>query len=228
MNQTASIYHRDLSELVGKYKTVAEFLPAGARVLELGCASGYFARALELRGHSVVGLEGDPLAAEEARAQSLEVHDADLSVGIPTHIAINQFDAVLAMDILEHLPNPEKILTELYEGMKPGARLIVTGPNVAHLSMRLRLLNGQWNYTDTGILDRTHLRFYTLTSWIALIANVGFTVYAHRAAEDAPLPANRLFTRVLGKSVSQRLCSFLTKRYPRLFAVVVLVVGHKI
>lgn len=227
MDQTASVYHRGLAELVDKYRSVADCLPAGASVLELGCATGYFARALAAKGHLVVGVESDPASAQAGRAAGVDIRDADLAAGLPADIDIGQFDAVLAMDVLEHLPCPERLLGDLYARMKPGAQLLVTGPNVAHLTMRLHLLCGRWQYADTGILDRTHLRFYTLDGWIALVKAAGFTVAESNAAEVGPLPAHSVFSRLLGKARAHQVSAWLTQRFPRLFAVVVLVPAHK-
>lgn len=223
----SNVYDRPMATLVDKYKCVADCLGQSSNVLELGCSSGYFTQLLTSLGHRVVGLEGDPTAVNSARQNGLDVRLSDLSQPISEDVSVSQMDAVLAMDVLEHLADPEIQLRSLFDRMRPGSQLLVTGPNVAHLSMRIGLLRGRWDYQDTGILDRTHLRFYPLDGWRELIASSGFNVVRCGHAEVGPLPANRLFTRLLGKRLAAKLASFLTRHWPNLFAIVVFIQAKK-
>lgn len=227
MAYQSSVYDRPMATLVDKYKRVADCLQPSSKVLELGCSSGYFTQLLAGLGHRVVGLEGDPTAVNSARQNGLDVHICDLSQPISESVELSQMDAVLAMDVLEHLPEPEIQLRSLFDRMRPGSQLLVTGPNVAHLSTRLALLRGRWDYQDTGILDRTHLRFYPLHGWQNLISSAGFDILASGHAEVGPLPANRLFTRLLGKRLAVKLAGVLTRRWPNLFAIVIFIQAKK-
>src|SRR5439155_6123933 len=85
-------------------------------------------------------------------------------------------DVILFGDVLEHTRYPDRILLEAKALVKPGGQIIVSVPNVAHWRIRLGLLLGRFAYSDSGILDRTHLRFYTLRSARALLANAGYRV----------------------------------------------------
>ncbi|MCI0351146.1 MAG: class I SAM-dependent methyltransferase, partial [Acidobacteriales bacterium] len=86
-------------------------------------------------------------------------------------------DLLLFLDVLEHLPNPEKLLRHLTAKLAPGGTVIVSLPNIAHLSVSIPLLVwGRFNYADAGILDRTHLRFFVRESAVALMNGAGLRV----------------------------------------------------
>lgn len=173
----ASIYERDLADLSGKYLAVARELPPAADVLELGCASGYFAQALQRQGHRVIGLEGDADAVSACRQRGVEAFTADLSSPQALQaLAGRQFDAVLCMDILEHLPYPSLLIRALTTVLKPNGKIIVTGPNVAFFAVRLNLLRGRWETSSAGVMDETHLRWFTRDTWRRLLAHNGFVV----------------------------------------------------
>jgi SAM-dependent methyltransferase len=86
------------------------------------------------------------------------------------------FDVIVAGDVLEHLPRPEDLLSALKPLLKPDGRLLVSLPNVANVTVRASLLLGRFPYADRGILDRTHLRFYTRASARRLLGESGFGV----------------------------------------------------
>lgn len=130
-------------------------------VLDVGCASGFLRRFLPSPDFYLIGIERDPALAAQARQTYDEVYQADFSPDLA--LPFKSPHAVILADILEHLPYPEPALTNLLKRhIIPGTPTIISLPNVAHLSVRLGLLLGQFNYSDRGILDRTHLRFYTL------------------------------------------------------------------
>lgn len=222
------IYHVDLTTgLKGKYSRVADCLPRGASVLELGCSSGYFGRALIQRGHRVVGVEGDPDAAALAEAAGLDVIQGDLENPFTLEAMEEQFDVILLMDVLEHLRAPEKLLIRLRSFLKPSGLLIVTGPNVAYWRVRLALLLGEWRYTETGILDCTHLRFYTLAGWEALIRGAGYELSYVGVAEGRIPAEDRLKRFVPGFA---KLRHKLIASFPKWFGYVFLLearLGHE-
>lgn len=224
-----SIYHRVLESVVDKYATVFSVLSLGAvkKIVEFGCADGYFLRFMRSRGLDAVGVEGDCRAAEAARLAGLPVIQHDLELGLPKSVNFDSVDAVLFMDILEHLRAPDILLRDIYDLLPTGAKVIVTGPNVAHISMRVSLFRGRFDYFETGITDRTHLRFFTLATWSTLLTNAGFSILEAGSAEVPPLPANRLISSLFGKRNANRLAAFLSKRFPTLFSVVLVLVAEK-
>ena len=214
------IYHVNLDPgLQGKYARVAERLPERGTVLELGCSSGYFGHALIKRGHRVVGVEGDPAAAKLAETAGLEVVRGDLEDPATLDALAEQYDAILLMDVLEHLRAPELLLTRIRSLLKPAGVLIVTGPNVAYWRMRIALLMGEWQYTETGILDRTHLRFFNREGWETLVQEAGYEL-THVEAAETMLPVEHRLRHVVPGFA--RLRRWLIVRFPEWFAIVFL------
>lgn len=221
-------YELDLSHgLSGKYAAVARRIPPSSRVLELGGASGYFARELVRLGHTIAVVDYDLANVDKARATGLDAHRADLNQPLPAHLFDNgPFDVVLMMDVLEHLVDPGSLLRDLRGRLGGGARLIVTGPNVAYWWVRLHLLRGRWAYSDTGIMDHTHLRWFTRGTWIELLERAGFDVEASEPAEG--LVPKQHWLRFFGMSEwrTERFRDAAIRRYPELFASVFLFVAR--
>jgi len=165
-------------------KEILPLMTAAPRCLEVGCASG---RTLEwLKTKRLIewtagidvqhGLEMSPLDWFQAGdAESMTLPEA--------------LDAVLCLDVLEHLRQPEKLLVRIREALKPDGFLILSVPNVANYRVAIRLLFGRWNYRDSGLLDRTHLRFFTRHSIVSLVESCGFRVELQRTtAYGADIP----------------------------------------
>jgi SAM-dependent methyltransferase len=131
---------------------------------------------LVARGCRVDGIELDPIAAELAAQHCERVHVADVDLLEELPWTDTRYDTILCMDILEHLRDPWRALRVLREGLTPDGRMIVTLPNVANWWIRFRLLRGRWNYDDIGIMDRTHLRFFTVRTARELLASAGLSI----------------------------------------------------
>jgi SAM-dependent methyltransferase len=130
-------------------------------------------------------VERDPAQAERARAKCQDVIVADLAEAAPK--LPGPFDAIIYGDVLEHLSDPLSALLAVNPSLAPGGLVVVSVPNVAHLWVRLALLGGRFDYTDRGILDRTHLRFFTRRTLLALLAEAGLAVSALHVT-PVPLP----------------------------------------
>jgi 2-polyprenyl-3-methyl-5-hydroxy-6-metoxy-1,4-benzoquinol methylase len=87
-----------------------------------------------------------------------------------------KFDVILIGDVLEHMVDPGKVLSELKKFLKPEGKFVISLPNVAHYSVRFGLLKGRWNMTNSGILDKTHLRFFTRVTAIELLTKAGLSI----------------------------------------------------
>ncbi|MGZ7039243.1 MAG: CmcI family methyltransferase, partial [Thermoanaerobaculia bacterium] len=156
------------------------------RVLDLGCGAGIVARHLATQGCEVVGIEGDRALAQESSAICERVIVSDLSTADWEHeLGSDRFDAVTALDVLEHLADPVACLRALRRFIRPGGYVVASIPNIAHGSMRLALLSGEFEYRDLGLLDRTHLRFFTRQTMEQLFDEAG---YAVRTIERIELP----------------------------------------
>jgi methionine biosynthesis protein MetW len=167
---------------------VVQLVGSGHDVLDVGCADGDVGRLLQETGNRVSGLDRDAEAAEKARADLERVVVADLDTSsLLDHFEAASFDVVVLADVLEHLREPERALREATELLREGGRLVLSVPNVAHGALRLALLQGRWTYTAAGLLDRTHLHFFTRTSLLQLLEGVGLAVDDLRATVADPL-----------------------------------------
>jgi 2-polyprenyl-3-methyl-5-hydroxy-6-metoxy-1,4-benzoquinol methylase len=158
----------------------------GGRIFEGGVSSGYFARVLVDAGYTVDGAEIDAEAAAEAAKVCDRMVVGDLSALDPGVLA-PAYDGMVFGDTLEHLPDPVAVLRRLRPLLTPGGALVVSIPNVANWAMRLGLLAGRFRYTERGILDRTHLRFYTASTVREMLAEGGFRTESLVASVPVPL-----------------------------------------
>lgn len=198
LNVHAHSGHAKLLALVG----------SGKRVLDVGCSSGYLARPLVERGCTVIGLERDPVAAEEARSVCEDVLVGDVeTMELPFEAA--SFDVVLCGDLLEHLRDPEAFLVRVRPLLRRDGRLVLTTPNVANWAMRLGLLAGRWRYTERGILDRTHTHLFTRTTLVETLERAGYRVV--ELDFTVPLPVARTPT-------TERIAHAFGRLRPPLFA----------
>lgn len=183
------------------HSILMRLIPRGAKVLELGCASGYLSGYMEQNlDCRVTGLEADPAATRIAQTRCSEVHTVDLDAPDALEPARNSapYDVLFAAAVLEHLKYPERLLQSARELLKPDARIIVSLPNVAHWSIRLKLLFGSFNYTDYGVMDRTHCRLYTLKTGRELVDNNGYRVEQTLIAGSGLQNALNAFARSRG------------------------------
>lgn len=146
----------------------------GRRVLDAGAADGFLSERLTAQGWRVTAVERDPAQAARARGKCHEVVVADLADAAPR--LAGSFDAIVYGDVLEHLSDPLDVLLALNPALADDGVVIASVPNVAHLWVRLQLMAGRFEYTDRGILDRTHLRFFTRRTFLALLAQAGLVV----------------------------------------------------
>ena len=185
--------------------------PGGARVLDVGCAEGYLARALAERGCTVVGVEFDPQAAEVARDACERVVVGDVEDPAVRELIDGPFDRVLFGDVLEHLRDPEAVLRWAATLLGADGRAVVSLPNVAHWTARRELLRGRFPQDDHGLFDRTHLRWFTRSTARALVERAGLAV-EHEAFAPAALPLESRLPAI------GRLGPALVRARPGLFA----------
>ncbi len=144
-------------------------------VLDVGGSSGYLGRELAQRGARVVVIDNDSAAVAAASRDGVDAHVVDISREDPPGKP-GGYDVVLCGDVLEHLADPAAALRRLRPFVAPGGRLVASVPNGANWALRLSLLAGRWNYTERGLLDRTHLRNFTRRSFLDTIRAGGFEV----------------------------------------------------
>ncbi|HEY2477630.1 MAG TPA: class I SAM-dependent methyltransferase [Solirubrobacterales bacterium] len=179
-----------------------ELVPGEARrVLDVGCGAGALGAALrEERGIEVVGLELSPDAAARARDRLDAVVEADLDQLDDLPFERGSFDAMVFGDVLEHLHDPHRLLRVLRPWLDDDGALVCSIPNVAHWSVVLPLLaQDRWPYADAGLLDRTHVHFFTLTEAELMLRECGFALESAATTNlsQAPPPALDHLTRFL-------------------------------
>ncbi len=146
---------------------------SGIEVLDVGCGFATTSAEIAKRGNRVTGIESSAEAVAVARRRIAEVIEGDLATA---DLGDRQFDVIIFADVLEHLPWPLGILRRYLRHLKPDGRVIVSLPNVGLWSVRLGLLLGRFHYGETGVLDRTHLRFFTRRSARWLLGEAGLDV----------------------------------------------------
>jgi 2-polyprenyl-3-methyl-5-hydroxy-6-metoxy-1,4-benzoquinol methylase len=149
----------------------------GHDVLDIGCGEGFMAEKIAAQNNRVTGVD---ILPEPARSRAFTDYiAADLSHGLgdaSERLRGRQFDKILLMDVLEHLVRPETLLADCRQFLGPEGTLLVSVPNVANITVRLSLLFGRFQYQPRGILDRTHLRFFTRKTARRLIEEAGYEV----------------------------------------------------
>ncbi len=161
-------------------EVVAVVQPKGKRVLDIGCAGGAMGSAmLEAGATEVVGVEIVPEAAKLAREKLTAVYQLDLEKLPELPYPDGHFDVITFADVLEHVRDPVAVLKHLRRYVKNEGTIVCSIPNVRHESVLLPLVfNGTFKYQDAGILDRTHLRFFTLAELHGFMRETGFEVLA--------------------------------------------------
>jgi 2-polyprenyl-3-methyl-5-hydroxy-6-metoxy-1,4-benzoquinol methylase len=156
---------------------VQSYVPLGLRsLLDVGCAGGLFGEAL-IRSRPelcVDGVEPNPEAALAARQRLNSVYTGFFPEAVPAGAT---YDCISFLDVLEHLVDPWEALLSAKKYLAPGGHVLASIPNVRHVDVVAPLLfKGRFQYGDFGILDRTHLRFFTKASILELFQNAGFMV----------------------------------------------------
>lgn len=171
---------------------VVQLVGTDRRVLELGPAGGHMSRLLRDRGCSVVGIEVDAEMAALANQYCERVIVGDLdTLDLDEALGDDRFDVIVAADVLEHLKDPLAVLRRLRSFLAPAGFSVISLPNVAHGSVRLALLEGHFSYRSVGLLDETHLRFFTRESIDELLDEAEFGV-AEVYRQDLNLEASEI------------------------------------
>ena len=157
-------------------------VPEGGSVLELGPGPGAMTQVLRARGQAVTVVENDPAALQALQPLGVELVEADLDGRVWLDaLEGRRFDTILACDVLEHLRQPEQVLKALAGLLQPMGSVIISLPNIAYAGVAAALRAGMFDYADKGLLDRTHLRFFTRRSIEQLLMDCGWVPIAWEA-----------------------------------------------
>jgi 2-polyprenyl-3-methyl-5-hydroxy-6-metoxy-1,4-benzoquinol methylase len=206
----------DLKESEGSSHTVimdmASDLPA-SRILDVGCSGGLLSELMRDRGHHVTGI--DYLEIPDIRKRVDVFFQADLEQGIPDEVG-SGYDVAIAADVLEHLRNSDALLRDMGARLNEGGKVLISVPNFGHWYPRLRTVLGIFDYDQRGILDKTHVRFFTRRSLLRMIKKNGFKV---NRMEMTGLPVDVVSgKRSLVKRLVLAIDAALVRLRPTLFA----------
>lgn len=147
----------------------------GNQILDVGCGPGVIGEMIDIQENSLIGV--DRVEPRQGRERFREFVVYDLECGLPVaELAGRHFDYILLLDILEHLVNPTLALQDVHRIADPKTAIVISVPNVANIYVRLSLLVGRFEYADRGILDRTHVRFFTRSSLKQWVRENGFVI----------------------------------------------------
>jgi cyclopropane fatty-acyl-phospholipid synthase-like methyltransferase len=141
-------------------------LTADSCVLDVGCGNGKVSAYLARSGAVVDGIE--PTESRASVAANRVRYLSRVPVGEEDPNLLDAYDVITFFDVVEHLAEPDYVLAWAATRLKPGGRIVASIPNSAHISFRKKILRGDWTMEDSGLFDRTHLRFYDPTTMLAL------------------------------------------------------------
>lgn len=173
-----SLSGKDKKFLKAQFGDTYKFIQNEAEVLDVGCSTGYFGKLLKIdKNCSVYGIDIDKDDLKKASA----VLDKTLLVNLeepnlPDELLKNKFDVIFFGDVIEHVLNPKNILANFRKLLKKNGIIIISVPNIAHMSIRLELLSGNFDYEPLGILDETHTKYFTYKSITQLIQESGYEI----------------------------------------------------
>ncbi|MCI3986671.1 class I SAM-dependent methyltransferase [Bacillus vallismortis] len=185
--------NRKLFDLVG---------PHAKNILEVGCAEGLFGAAVKEKTNcSYYGIESYPPAAEKAAHHIDEVIMGDIET-LKLPFQKNTFDHIIFGDVLEHLKDPWAVLGNLKPYVKETGSILASIPHIGHISIFESLLSGKWTYTQAGLLDKTHLRFFTLQEMKKMFHETGYNI-----SQIEPIPfTTDYYEKMISKLAYVRAC----------------------
>ena len=193
--------HAHILDLVGHNK----------RVLDIGCSTGYLAKVLKGRGCTVDGVEIDPAAAAKAEEHCERVVVGSLDeLDLVAELGAGRYDVLVLGDVLEHLVDPGAVLRRVTPLLRPEGSVVISVPNITHGSVRLSLLEGRFEYTEVGLLDRTHVHFFTRASLQRLLRECGLVPVDMRRttadvqATEIPVDLSRVPAETLDRLAQDR------------------------
>jgi predicted TPR repeat methyltransferase len=210
--------HRILMSLVRHYA------PHGGTLLDLGAAGGELGSSLRDQFARTIGFEYnvDCLPQLSGRFDQVVITDLERVKSLPRNL-----DAIVLADVLEHLRNPPAALRLVHEAVAPDGHVFISVPNIANITVRLGLLFGIFEYHDRGILDHTHLRFYTLRTIRREIERAGFRILAVRGSS---VPLRLIIGRFTPEPIlrlGERVLTWITRLWRSLFAYQIILVAQK-
>lgn len=210
------------------YLKIIELIPEGSRVLDVGCGAGNLTRLIQERRKAVIiGIERDPEQISILKSSGLNVYDSDFNM--VSEDDLGKFDIILFADVIEHFVSPGLSLRKAHSLLKPEGIVIASVPNVAHWSIRLNLLLGNFEYQPFGLMDAMHLRWFTRETVKRLFCKTGFKIESMTYTIGTWLPAySRWPWKWFGGKFKERLIQILVKLFPNLFGCQFIIKAKKL
>jgi 2-polyprenyl-3-methyl-5-hydroxy-6-metoxy-1,4-benzoquinol methylase len=213
--------------LYSSHYYAARLVGTKQRVLEIGCGDGAFGAELIRAGNRVVGVDRAPHVPPEASYAAIIEADLESGVRDALHKCGEEFDRIVIFDVLEHLRDPNRLLRELRTQLASRGKLIISVPNAVNVTVRLMVLFGKFSYSNRGILDWSHLRFFTRRTIRKLLEQNGYRV-TRRYYTIIPIervipvrPENHLLR------FANRLLGIATRLAPGLLAYEIVVIAER-
>lgn len=170
-------------------QTVLQMFPEtpNLRILDYGCNTGHFAKTLKVRGHNVIGMDISDTAVQQARAAGIHAVTGNAELNEGLRELEGKYDIITLLDVLEHTFNPEIVLTNLAGWLQPSGCIIVSIPNIGCIAGRLTILAGHFPRQEQGLFDNGHIRWFTKSSFLTFINNIGVLTVAD--IKGIPIPA---------------------------------------
>jgi 2-polyprenyl-3-methyl-5-hydroxy-6-metoxy-1,4-benzoquinol methylase len=191
-----------LNDKMNPLNRICDLIEDGSRVLDIGAGNGLLSQLLTRKNKEIHidGVEPNPIAAGIARPYYknffigyIEDHSSEIPWG--------DYDYIVMADVVEHIADPTSLLQLISKNISPSAKLVLSIPNVSFGSVRISLMNGNFEYVDSGLLEKTHIRFYTLNTIKKLIKNVGMHteqfVFLKRKVFGSEIPLKRNLKNLL-------------------------------
>jgi 2-polyprenyl-3-methyl-5-hydroxy-6-metoxy-1,4-benzoquinol methylase len=211
--------HRILIDLIRRFST------PGGTLLDLGAAGGELGAAVRERFTRTIGFEYDSDRLPQLRRHFDQAVIADLETvrNLPKGVRV-----IVLADIIEHLRDSSAILRCVHEALAEDGRLFLSVPNIANITVRLGLLFGVFEYRERGILDFTHLRFFTMRTIRREVENAGFRILAVRGSSVPVRLIVGRFTPERLLRLGETLLTWITRIWRGLFAYQIIIVAEKV
>ncbi len=186
-------YDFDFNRKNDSHITIVSMIQDNSDVLDIGCATGLIGQSLKkYKNCNIDGIEYDKKAYEIAKNRNIYRNIHNMSIldreKVKENIK-NKYDYIILADVLEHLVEPWEALYNIYDLLKKDGKIIISLPNIANIDIIRCLINDEFNYQYLGLLDTTHLRFFTKSSFIDMIKNLGdkYQIYYNIKLYDSML-----------------------------------------
>jgi len=199
------------------------------RVLDVGCGAGDNARAIKHRfpGVEIIGITHAPEEIEIARQTMDDCLCFDIEAQDAFPLPEGKFDLIIFSHVLEHLRDPDKVLDRFADQLEDGGTVLIAVPNILSWRMRLQFLRGDFQYQHMGVMDETHLRFFTYFTADSFLFKSARNLKVVQKLAPGSVPLWFLRRSVFPKKLSEGIDAWASKRWPNLFGGQIIIEGRK-